>query len=261
MGILNLTPDSFSDGGELTSLEAALRRAEAQVREGADILDVGGESTRPGARPVHPEEELRRILPLIEAASASPRVPLSVGTRRARVAREALRAGASIVNDVSGLHHDPEMPRIVADEGGSVILSHMRGTPATMKELSSYGDVLREVGAELSRSLEVATRAGIEEDRIVLDPGIGFAKTASQSLRILGSVETLLALGRPILVGPSRKSFIGEVSGAPTSERLPGTLAACVACFLQGVRLFRVHDVAPAVQALAVARAITEAGE
>jgi dihydropteroate synthase len=261
MGVLNLTPDSFSDGGSLPSVEAALLRARKMVEEGADILDVGGESTRPGALPVPSKEELRRILPFIQAAGASLEVPISVDTRKAVVAREALQAGARIVNDVSGLNHDPGMARVVAEEGGSLILSHMRGTPATMKGLTAYQDVLREVGEELGRSLDVALGEGIGEDRIVLDPGIGFAKTPAQSLTILGALEGLGYLGRPLLVGVSRKSFIGEVTGAPPTERLPGTLAACVVSFLQGVRIFRVHDVAPLVQALAVVRAIIEVGE
>jgi dihydropteroate synthase len=261
MGVLNLTPDSFSDGGSLPSVEAALLRAREMVEEGADILDVGGESTRPGASPVPSKEELRRILPFIQAAGASLEVPISVDTRKAVVAREALKAGACVVNDVSGLNHDPGMARVVAEEGGSLILSHMRGTPATMKGLAVYQDVLREVGEELGRSLDMALGEGIGEDRIVLDPGIGFAKTPAQSLTILRGLEELRYLGRPLLVGVSRKSFIGQVTGAPPAERLPGTLAACVVAFLQGVRIFRVHDVAPLVQALAVVRAIIEVGE
>lgn len=259
MGVLNLTPDSFSDGGTLPTLEAALSRAGEMRDEGADILDVGGESTRPGASSVPPEEEIRRIIPLIRAAHSTLDIPISVDTRKAQVAREALRAGACIVNDVSGLNHDPAMARTVAEEGGSLVLSHMRGTPGTMKELSVYQDVVGEVREELGRSLDAARAAGIDEDRIVLDPGFGFAKTAAQTLEILGSLEDFRHLGRPLLVGPSRKSFIGEVTGAPSDERLPGTLAACVVSFLQGVRIFRVHDVAPLVQALAVAGAIIEA--
>jgi dihydropteroate synthase len=261
MGVLNLTPDSFSDGGALPSLEAALSRARRMVDEGADILDVGGESTRPGASPVPSNEEIRRILPFIEGARTSLEVPISVDTRKASVAREALKAGACIVNDVSGLNHDPGMARAVAEGGGSLVLSHMRGTPATMKELAVYRNVVQEVGEELRRSLDLARAEGVQEERIVLDPGIGFAKTAAQSLGLLGALGELMSLGRPLLVGPSRKSFIGEVTGAPPGERLPGTLAACVVSFLQGVRIFRVHDVAPLVQALAVARAIVEASE
>jgi len=231
------------------------------VEAGADFLDVGGESTRPGAESVGVEEELRRILPFFEAASGALPVPLSVDTRRSDVAREALRGGARIVNDVSGLNHDPRMAEVVAEEGASLVLSHMRGTPATMKGLAVYRDVVREVGEELRRSMDLAREAGIEEERIVLDPGIGFAKTGRQSLEILGSLATLRAFGRPVLVGPSRKSFLGELTGAPPKERVPGTIAACLITYLQGARIFRVHDVAPVVQALAVTRAIAEASE
>ena len=261
MGVLNLTPDSFSDGGELPTLESALARARILVAEGAEILDVGGESTRPGAPPVSPDKEMLRVVPVIEALSSFLPVPISVDTRHAQVALEALRAGARIVNDVSGLQHDPRMASVVAGEGGSLVLSHMRGTPATMGELAVYQDVVKEVREELGRSLDVALDAGIPLDRIVVDPGIGFAKTGPQSMKVLGGLRSLASLGRPILVGPSRKSFIGALTGAPPGERVPGTLAACIVAFLEGARIFRVHDVAPLVQALTVTRAIIEASE
>ncbi len=261
MGILNFTPDSFSDGGELGSVEEALERGMSMVEEGARILDVGGESTRPGARDVPPQDEMDRILPFLEAAQGTLPVPLSVDTRNAAVARAALRSGARIVNDVSGLRHDSEMARVVAEEGGSLVLSHMRGSPATMRERAVYDDVVGEVVDELRESLEWALAAGIEEDRIVVDPGIGFAKTGAQSLALLRKMETVGSLGRPILVGPSRKSFIGELTGAPPARRGPGTLAACVLAYRGGARIFRVHEVGPAVQALAVARAILGNGE
>jgi dihydropteroate synthase len=261
MGIVNLTPDSFSDGGQLSTLDAALDRARQLVREGADVLDVGGESTRPGAEAVSPEEEKRRILPFIEAAAGTLKVPISVDTRNASVAREALSAGARIVNDVSGLKHDGDMARVVGEGEGGLVLSHMRGTPATMRTLATYRDTAVEVREELAESLTLARDAGIPEDRIVLDPGIGFAKTGPQSLALMGRLGELLALGFPLLVGPSRKSFIGELTGAPSHDRTPGTLAACVFCYLQGARIFRVHDVAPLVQALAVTRALGEASE
>jgi len=261
MGILNLTPDSFSDGGRLPTLEVALARARTMVDEGADLLDIGGESTRPGAQAVPPQEEMRRILPVIEAASDSLPVPISVDTRNGSVAREALRAGAQIVNDVSGLIHDKAMAHVVAEEGGSLVLSHMRGSPATMSGLAVYQDVVAEVRAELGGSLEVARRAGIQEDRIVTDPGLGFAKTGAQSLALLRELGSLMTLGLPILVGPSRKSFIGEVTGALPGDRIPGTLAVCVFAFLQGARIFRVHDVAPLVQALSMTRAMVETSE
>ena len=257
MGILNLTPDSFSDGGVLASVEEALIRGRTALEEGARILDVGGESTRPGSEPIPLDEELRRVLPFIREASEAGIGPLSIDTRNAAVAREALRSGAQIVNDVSGLKHDPEMARVVAQEGAGLVLSHMRGTPANMKELAQYDDVVSEVTQELGVSLSLALDAGIPKERIVVDPGIGFAKTGTQSLELLRNLASLQALDCPILVGPSRKSFIGEVTGLPPLDRLPGTLAACVLAYHWGARVFRVHDVAPIVQALGVTQAIT----
>jgi len=260
MGILNLTPDSFSDGGVLASVETALIRGRTALEEGARVLDVGGESTRPGSEPVPVDEELRRILPFIREASEAGLGPLSVDTRNAAVAREALKSGAQIVNDVSGLKHDPDMARVVAEEGAGLILSHMRGTPATMKGLAQYDDVVSEVTQELGDSLSLALGAGIPKERIVVDPGIGFAKTGTQSLDLLRNLASLQALDCPILVGPSRKSYIGDVTGLPPSGRLPGTLAACVLAYQWGARVFRVHDVAPIVQALSVTQAITGRG-
>jgi len=256
MGIMNLTPDSFSDGGQLHSVDAALNKAHRLMEEGARVLDVGGESTRPGAEPVPEEEEIGRVLPFIKRASEAGLGPLSIDTRRAAVARAALRSGAQIVNDVSGLRHDPGMAEVVAEEGAGLVLSHMRGTPATMRGLAEYGDVAAEVTDELETSLSVALRAGILKERIVVDPGIGFAKTGGQSLALLKNLASLQPLGCPILVGPSRKSFIGEVTGRPPVERLSGTVAACVVAFSRGATVFRVHDVASIVQALNVTQAI-----
>ena len=255
MGIVNVTPDSFSDGGSHGSVDDALRRAEAMVAEGAALVDVGGESTRPGAGAVPPDEELGRVLPFVEAAASRLGVPISVDTRKAGVARACLDAGAEVVNDVSALAHDPGMAAVVRDAGAGVILMHMRGDPATMAGLAAYGDVRAEVARVLRASLERALGQGIAEESIVLDPGIGFAKSAAHSLALLGDLDTILALGRPVLVGPSRKSFLGEVLGLPAGERLHGTVAACVVAYLQGARIFRVHDVAPVVQALAVVEA------
>ncbi|MFC1661392.1 dihydropteroate synthase [Gemmatimonadota bacterium] len=260
MGIVNVTPDSFSDGGDADSPGKAVRRARRLVAEGAGILDIGGESTRPGADPVSRKEELRRVIPVVEAVVESARVPVSVDTRHALVAEEALAAGALILNDVSGLRHDPGMVRIIADAGAALVLSHMRGTPSSMQELAVYDDVVGEVVAELRASFDLATSAGVDPRRVVVDPGIGFAKTGAQSLRLLSELGALIRLGRPVLVGPSRKSFIGEVTGVSPKERVPGTVAACVMAYLQGARLFRVHDVAPVVQALAVTEAIVGAG-
>jgi dihydropteroate synthase len=256
MGILNVTPDSFSDGGELPSAAEVLRRAERMIDEGAALLDVGGESTRPGAAEIAADDETRRVVPAIEALSREFDVPISVDTRKADVARKALDAGASIVNDVSALAFDPRMGGVVAESGAGVVLMHMRGTPADMRERAVYSDVTAEVRAELAEAVERALDAGIRSDAIALDPGFGFAKDATQSLRLLGELPKLATLGFPMLVGPSRKSFLGEILALPPKERAVGTAAACVLAYLGGARIFRVHDVAPVVQALAVAAAL-----
>ncbi len=260
MGIVNLTPDSFSDGGLLADPHAALAHARRLVAEGAAVLDVGGESTRPGAPPVPAAEERARILPFVRLAAAELGVPLSVDTRKAEVARAALDEGAAIVNDVSGLAFDADMGEVVAGAGAGVVLMHMRGVPATMAQLATYARVAAEVAQELGAAVGRARRAGISDDAVVLDPGLGFAKTAAQSLELLRDLAPIRALGFPVLVGPSRKSFLGSVLGVPPERRVAGTVAACVAAYLGGARIFRVHDVEPVVQALAVARAILLAG-
>lgn len=256
MGIVNLTPDSFSDGGRYRDVEQAVDAAHAMVEAGAALIDVGGESTRPGASPVPAEEELARILPFLERVSTGLGVPLSVDTRKATVARGALEAGVAVVNDVSGLAFDPNMAGVVAESGAGVVLMHMRGDPVDMARFAHYAHVGSEVAAELRVTVDRARRAGIADDAVVLDPGIGFAKDAGQSLALLSDMAPLRALGFPILVGPSRKSFLQSVVDAPTGDRLAGTLAACVAAYFQGARIFRVHDVGPVVQALAVAAAL-----
>ncbi len=261
MGIVNLTPDSFSDGGRFRDVEEALAEAETMVEAGAGLIDVGGESTRPGADLVPADEERRRILPFIERGAERLSVPISVDTRKASVARAAFEAGAEIVNDVSGLAYDPAMGEVVAQAGAGAILMHMRGEPATMKGLAHYDDVPSEVAAELAVAVERARAAGIDEDAIVLDPGIGFAKDASHSYAVLAHLGALLTLGLPVLVGPSRKSFIGSVVESGPTQRTAGTVAACVAAYLQGARVFRVHDVEPVIEALAVAEAIARAGK
>jgi dihydropteroate synthase len=227
MGVVNLTPDSFSDGGAHPDLESALAVAEAMIGAGAALLDVGGESTRPGAVSVGTTDELDRVLPFIREATRRFGVPLSIDTRKAEVAAAALNAGAVAVNDVSGLSHDPDMAGVVARTGAGLVLMHMRGDPTTMTGLTDYDDVVRDVGEELAAS---ARRAR--------------------------DLDRLLDLGYPILVGPSRKSFLGAVLGLPAEERLEGTIAACIAGYHGGARLFRVHDVAPVARALAVAHAI-----
>jgi dihydropteroate synthase len=259
MAILNVTPDSFSDAGEAFAPGAAVERAWARVESGAHILDVGGESTRPGADPVPPEEEIRRVVPTIRRLAAELPVPISVDTRKASVARAALDAGAAVVNDVSALA-DPEMAPAVAEAGAGVVLMHMRGVPSTMQTLARYCDVAEEVAAELGPALARALAAGVPRERIVLDPGLGFAKNAEHNLRLLGTLAPLLALGRPVMVGPSRKSFLGAVlDGAPPAARDVATAAACALAYAAGARVFRVHDVGAARDALAVAEAVGRA--
>jgi dihydropteroate synthase len=259
MGIVNATPDSFSDGGRFLAPDAAVAQAVRLVAEGADLVDVGGESTRPGAPAVPVDEELRRVVPVIEQLRARGcAAPISVDTRRSEVARAALAAGADLVNDVSSLA-DPGMAEVVAASGAACVLMHMRGTPADMASRAVYVDVVGEVASELEEAVRRAVRGGVTEARILLDPGIGFAKTAGQSLQILASIPRLRRLGRPLVVGPSRKSFIGAVTGAGVGERLPGTLAAVAACVLAGVEFVRVHDVGDARQAALVAAAIRDA--
>jgi dihydropteroate synthase len=260
VGVLNVTPDSFSDGGRFLDPGAALDHALRLASEGADVVDVGGESTRPGAPEVSVEEELRRVVPVLARLSAARfPVPISVDTSRPEVARAAIDSGAALVNDVRGLA-DPELARVVARAGVPVVVMHMRGSPRDMRERATYGDVVAEVRAELGSALARAVQAGVAEDRIVLDPGLGFAKTAEQSLTVLARLREFLPLGRPLLVGPSRKSFIGALTGAPPEERLPGTLAAVTASVLGGATFVRVHDVAAARQAVRVAMALRATG-
>lgn len=257
MGILNVTPDSFSDGGELAGDPSlALSRAHDMVHAGVSLLDVGGESTRPGAARVTEEEELRRVQPVIEALIREFDVPVSIDTRKAGVAQAALDAGASIVNDVSGLMHDPELGERVAEAGAGLVLMHMRGEPETMMEHARYGDVLREIREELDEGLARARAAGVSDRSIVVDPGLGFAKTAEHNLVVLRGLAALGELGQPLLVGPSRKSFLGRILDVGPTERVAGTVAACVVAYHEGARVFRVHDVGPVVQALRVAEAI-----
>jgi dihydropteroate synthase len=260
VGVLNVTPDSFFDGGRYLDPGAGLEHALRLAAEGADLIDVGGESTRPGAPEVSEEEELRRVIPVLErlAASGFP-VPVSIDTSKPAVARAALGAGAAMVNDVRALA-DRELARVVAGSGAAVVLMHMRGTPRDMRDRAVYGDVVSEVRSELSEALTRAVGAGVSEDRILLDPGIGFAKTAEQSVELLARLPDLTGLGRPLLVGPSRKSFIGAITGAPAEDRLAGTLAAVTAAVLGGATFIRVHDVAASRQAARVAAAIRASG-
>jgi dihydropteroate synthase len=257
VGILNVTPDSFSDGGRFRDAGPALARAARMVEEGADMVDVGGESTRPGAAEVSADEELGRVLPVLARIRAELAIPVSVDTRKAAVAREALAAGADAVNDVSALG-DAGMAGAVAATDAGLVLMHMRGTPATMQTMTDYRDVAEDVAEELEGRLERAVSAGVEPERIVVDPGIGFAKTAEQNLELIGRLDVLRArLGRPVYLGVSRKAFIGALlGGAPADERDAGTVGACVAGLMRGARIFRVHEVRAARQALDVADAV-----
>lgn len=260
VGVLNVTPDSFSDGGLFLGTREAVAQALRLAAEGADLLDVGGESTRPGATPVSAEEEISRVLPVLESlAGAGFPLPISIDTRKVEVARRALGAGAAMVNDVQGLC-DPALAELVAGEGIPVVLMHMRGTPSDMRSHAQYRDVVDDVRRELEAALERAEALGVDRRRIVLDPGLGFAKTAEQSLEVLARLGELHALGRPLYIGPSRKSFLGATTGAPVEERLPATLAAVSAAVLAGAAFVRVHDVAAARQAARVAAAVREAG-
>jgi dihydropteroate synthase len=280
MGIVNVTPDSFSDGGLFLDADAAVAQGQRLAREGAAILDVGGESTRPGAAPVATEEELRRVLPVIErlagaggergevdpgragaqgrggapAEGAPARV--SIDTTKLDVARAAVAAGATIVNDVSAFRHAPELAGFVADAGVDCCLMHMLGEPRTMQADPRYDDVVSDVRAFLEQRLAFAVGEGVAEERVWLDPGIGFGKTVEHNLELLRRLDEIVAIGRPVVIGTSRKSFLGKLTGGrPEDERLPGTIATNVLALERGATIFRVHDVAPVADALAVAGA------
>ena len=259
MGILNVTPDSFSDGGRYSKPRQAIARALEMQREGADLIDIGGESTRPGARPVSGSEELRRVLPVVEGLSGRLRIPISVDTSKSVVARETVLAGASLVNDVTALS-DPDMGPLMADLKVPVILMHMRGNPRTMQTQARYQRLIPEVTAELRRSIRKALCCGIRKNRILIDPGIGFAKTPKDSLALLNQIGVFKKMGFPVVVGPSRKSFIGVVLGdakaSVSAHRLFGTAAAVAVAAFQGADILRVHDVAAMRQVIAVAQAI-----
>ena len=256
MGVLNVTPDSFSDGGDHLDPAIAIAAGHRMVADGAGILDIGGESTRPGSAPTSPEQERSRILPVI-AGLRGAGVPLSVDTRHASTVRAALDAGASIVNDVSALRHDPAAAALVAAAGCPVILMHMRGTPATMTRLTDYGDVAADVAAELATIVALAKAAGVGEAQIAVDPGIGFAKTGEQNIPLLRGLGHCAALGFPLVVGVSRKRFIGTLTGATDAKnRDAGSLAAALFALSRGARILRVHDVAATVQAVRVWHAL-----
>ncbi|HEX6665159.1 MAG TPA: dihydropteroate synthase [Solirubrobacterales bacterium] len=255
MGVVNVTPDSFSDGGLYLDPEAAIAHGEELAAAGAAILDVGGESTRPGAEEVPEAEELRRVVPVI-AGLAGGGAEVSVDTSKAAVAIAALDAGATIVNDVTALRGDPEMATLCAERDATVVLMHMLGDPRTMQRDPTYGDVVAEVGAFLAERLEAAVAAGIDKQRIWLDPGIGFGKTAEHNLELLRRLPELRRLGRPLVIGTSRKSFIGRLDGSPASERLGGTIASSVLAAAEGAEVLRVHDVAEVAEAMKLAGAV-----
>jgi dihydropteroate synthase len=259
MGVLNVTPDSFSDGDQFFGQRAAVDRAIAMVDDGADIVDVGGESTRPGSDPVPVDEELRRVVPVIENAAAHVGVPISVDTRRAEVARAALDAGAVIVNDVTA-GRDPGMFDVVREAGAGYVAMHMRGEPKTMQDAPRYADVVNEVTAFLRERVEAASLAGIQTDRVAVDPGIGFGKDLDHNLALLHHVDAIAAIGRPVVVGPSRKRFIGTIlDGAGEQERLEGTIGAASWLAWRGAHVVRVHDVLEVSRALRVVDAIARA--
>jgi dihydropteroate synthase len=256
MGILNVTPDSFSDGGRYFDTSAAIHRALQMVEEGADIIDIGGESTRPGAEPVPLEEELRRTLPVIEALTKEVRIPISIDTYKSEVAKRALDAGASMVNEISGLRFDPEMPKVVSDYKVPVVIMHIRGTPKNMQRNTVYEALLPEILDYLRESIQIALAAGIPENRIIIDPGIGFGKTFEQNLEIIHNLREFTLLEKPLLIGPSRKAFIGKVLGdKPVTERLDGTAAAVAISIMNGANIIRVHD----IKAMADVARVTDA--
>jgi dihydropteroate synthase len=256
MGILNVTPDSFSDGGTYEESGAAVAQAARMAAEGASIVDVGGESTRPGAGPVPAEAELRRVLPVVDGIGAlGLDVQISVDTMKLEVAEAAVAAGATYVNDVTAFRHDPEMASLVADRGLDCCLMHMLGEPRTMQDEPRYDDVVDDVRAFLEERLAAAVAAGVPEERVQLDPGIGFGKTVEHNLELLRRLGELQAIGRPLVIGTSRKTFLGRITGREVAERVHATVATSVLAYERGARVFRVHDVAPTADALAVTAA------
>ena len=244
MGILNVTPDSFSDGGRFADAGKALAHARDMVAAGADIIDVGGESTRPGAAPLPEDEELRRIIPVIQRLAAELAVPISVDTYKSSVAEKALRAGASMVNDISGLRFSPDMASVAAEHGAAVVIMHIKGTPRDMQQNPAYDDVIAEITAYLEKGIGIALKAGVDREKVLIDPGIGFGKTFEHNLAILGRLDELRGLGRPIVLGTSRKKFIGAVLGIPApEERVLGTAATVALGIERGASVVRVHDV------------------
>ncbi len=260
MGVLNVTPDSFSDGGLFFDKERAISHGRRMVEEGADIIDIGGESTRPGAKPLDLEEELRRVIPVIESLAKEVDVPISIDTYKSEVAKRAIGAGAEIINDISGLHFDPALAQIAAKEDTPLILMHIRGTPETMQKNVHYDSLFSEILRYLRDSIQRAESAGLDPQQVVIDPGIGFGKTLEGNLLIIKNLHEFRILGKPILLGTSRKTFIGKILGAEAGERLEGTISSIAIGVLNGAHIIRSHDVLPAKKAIAVADAIRLAG-
>jgi dihydropteroate synthase len=257
MGILNVTPDSFSDGGEVTDRDAAVKKGLRLIEQGADILDIGGESTRPGSDPVPLEEELRRVVPVVEQLANQTDVPISVDTTKAEVARQSLAAGAAIINDISGLTFDPEMIPLAAETGAGVICMHIQGTPQTMQDNPTYDDVVVDLKIWFQERLQELLSAGIEPGSIVLDPGIGFGKTAEHNLQILSHIREFQDLGYPVLIGHSRKRFLSKLLGRDVEERLAGTVGVSIALASQAVEIIRLHDVEANRDAISAWKAVT----
>lgn len=259
MGILNVTPDSFSDGGRHMTLHNAVDHAQRMIEDGADIIDIGGESTRPLADPVDEDEELSRVIPVIEKVRDISDIPISVDTYKASVAHEALRAGADIINDISGLTFDDGMARVIAEHDAYAIIMHIKGTPRNMQENPVYENVIAEITAFLRRQSERAVMAGVDQRKIIIDPGIGFGKRVEDNLKILKMLHVFRELGKPVLIGTSMKSFIGKVTDSTLDERVEGTLATLAVAFMNGADIFRVHDVGRARKVLTMVKAVMDA--
>jgi dihydropteroate synthase len=260
MGILNVTPDSFSDGGLYFDKEKAIAHGLKMVEEGADLIDIGGESTRPGSKPLGLEEELRRVIPVIESLVKEVDVPISIDTYKSTLAQKAIGAGAQMINDISGLHFDPDLAKVAAKEDIPLILMHIRGTPETMQKDIHYESLFSEILQYLKESILRAESAGLDPDQIIIDPGIGFGKNLEDNLLLIKHLQEFRILGKPILLGTSRKSFIGKILNADVTERLEGTLSSIAIGVLNGAHIIRCHDIVQAKRAIAVADAIRLAG-
>lgn len=259
MGVLNVTPDSFSDGGIFFDKEKAIARGLKMVEEGADFIDIGGESTRPGSKPLGLDEELRRVIPVIEFLAKEVDVPISIDTYKSAVAKKAIEAGAQIINDISGLHLDPSLSQVAAKEDVPLVLMHIRGNPETMQKNIHYESLFSEIIQYLKDSIQRAESAGVDPEQIIIDPGIGFGKTVEDNLLILKNLQEFKILGKPLLLGTSRKSFIGKILNADVTERLEGTLSTIVVGVLNGAHIIRCHDVIQAKRAIAIADAVRQA--